>query len=113
MKMQKIYLLQDCKNSKLFFKILREFFLEQLKSLINKRLSKYMTPWRENYCISHVLIRLIENRKKSLNKKSVVDIFYFTYRRHLTVSHTTVLWFQLQAVVFLLLSQASETKYIG
>ena len=56
-----------------FSKVYEKFLLEKFKPFINTFLSEYMAAYREN-SINHVLIRLIENWKKTLDGKFLVSI---------------------------------------
>ena len=55
-----------------FSKVYEKFLLEKFKPFVNSFLSEYMATYRENYSTNHVLIRLIENWKKTLNEKFLV-----------------------------------------
>ena len=57
---------------KLFPKIYEKFLLEAFKSFINIFPSEYIAAYTEHSSSNHVLIRLIENWKKALNKKFFV-----------------------------------------
>ena len=56
--------IQNC-----FSKIYEKFLLEAFKPFIDTFLSEYIAAYREHYSSNHVLIRLIENWKKALDKK--------------------------------------------
>ena len=55
-----------------FSKIYEKFLLEAFKPFIDTFLSEYIAAYREHYSSNHVLIRLIENWKKTLDGKSFV-----------------------------------------
>ena len=54
-----------------FSKIYERHIHDSLIPYINKCLSKFVAPYRESYSSSHVLIRLVENWKKELDKKQI------------------------------------------
>ena len=55
-----------------FSKIYEKFLLNKFKPFINSFLSEYVAPYIEHYSTNHVLIRLIESWKKTLNEKYFV-----------------------------------------
>ena len=57
---------------KCFSKIYEKFLLEALKPFINTFPPEYIAAYREHSSSNQVLIRLIENWKKALNKKFFV-----------------------------------------
>ena len=54
-----------------FSKIYEKYIHEQFKPFINGFLSQFISAYRENYSSCHVLVRLIENWKESLDKNFV------------------------------------------
>ena len=56
----------------IFSKIYERFLHENLTDYVDSFLSKFIPPYRNFYSSSHVLIRLIENWKKSLDQKKFV-----------------------------------------
>ena len=56
----------------IFSKIYERFFHENLTNYVNCFLSKFISAYRKSYSSSHVLIRLIESWKKSLDEKKFV-----------------------------------------
>ena len=53
-------------------KIYEKFLRENLTNYVNTFLSKFISAYRKSYSTNHVLIRLIENWKKSLDEKKFV-----------------------------------------
>ena len=53
-------------------KIYEKFLHENLTNYVNTFLSKFISAYRKSYSTNHVLIRLIENWKKSLDEKKIV-----------------------------------------
>ena len=74
-----------------FSKVYEKFLLEKFKPFINSFLSEYMAAYRKKYRTNHVLIRLIENWKKALNEKFLVEQFSWICQKRLIVFHTTYL----------------------
>ena len=56
----------------MFSKIYERFLLENLTNYLNTFLSKFISAYRKSFSTNHVLIRLTENWKKSLDKKKCV-----------------------------------------
>ena len=56
----------------IFSKIYERFLHENLTSYLETFLSKFISAYRKSYSSNHVLIRLIENWKKSLDQKTFV-----------------------------------------
>ena len=56
----------------MFSKIYEKFLHENLTNYVNTFLSKFISAYRKSYSTNHVLIRLIENWKKSLDEKKFV-----------------------------------------
>ena len=56
----------------MFSKIYEKFLRENLTNYVNTFLSKFISAYRKSYSTNHVLIRLIENWKKSLDEKKFV-----------------------------------------
>ena len=56
----------------MFPKIYEIFIHENLTNYVNTFLSKFISAYRKSYSTNHVLIRLIENWKKSLYEKTFV-----------------------------------------
>ena len=56
----------------IFSKIYEIFLHENLTNYVNNFLSKFISAHRTSYSINHVLIRLIESWKKSLDEKKFV-----------------------------------------
>ena len=56
----------------IFSKIYERFLHESLTSYVKTFLSKFIPVYRKSYSSNHVLIRLIENWKKSLYQKKIV-----------------------------------------
>ena len=56
----------------MFFKICERFLHENLTNYVNTFLSKFVSAYRKSYTTNHVLIRLTENWKKSLDQKKFV-----------------------------------------
>ena len=56
----------------IFSKIYERFLHESLTSYVETFLSKFIPVYRKSYSSNHVLIRLIENWKKSLYQKKIV-----------------------------------------
>ena len=56
----------------MFSKIYEKFLHENLTNYVNTFLSKFISAYRKSYSTDHVLIRLIENWKKSLDEKKFV-----------------------------------------
>ena len=56
----------------IFSKIYERFLHENLTSYLEIFLSKFISAYRKSYSSNHVLIRLIENWKKSLDQKKFV-----------------------------------------
>ena len=54
-----------------FSKIYEKYIHEQFKPFLNVFLSQFICAYRENYSSCHVLVRLIENWKESLDKNFV------------------------------------------
>ena len=64
----------------IFSKIYERFLHENLTDYVDSFLSKFISAYRKSYSSSHVLIRLIENWKKSLDQKKflgavLMDLF--------------------------------------
>ena len=58
----------------IFSKIYERFLHENLTSYLETFLSKFISAYRKSYSSNHVLIRLIENWKKSLDQKKIVVV---------------------------------------
>ena len=56
----------------IFSKIFEQFLHEDLTNYVDTFLSKFISAYRKSYSSNHVLIRLIENWKKSLDPKKFV-----------------------------------------
>ena len=56
----------------MFSKIYEKFLHENLTNYVNTFLSKFISAYRKSYSKNHVLIRLIENWKKSRDEKRFV-----------------------------------------
>ena len=56
----------------MFSKIYKKFHHENLTNYVNTFLSNFISAYRKSYSTNHVLIRLIENWKKSLDEKKIV-----------------------------------------
>ena len=56
----------------MFSKIYERFLHENLTNYVNTFLSKFISAYRTSYTTTHVLIRLIESWKKSLDEKKFV-----------------------------------------
>ena len=56
----------------IFSKIYERFNREHLTSYVNSFLSEFISAYRKSYSVNHVLIRLIENWKKSLHQNKFV-----------------------------------------
>ena len=56
----------------MFSKIYEKFLHENLTNYVNTFLSKFISAYRKSYSKNHVLIRLIENWKKSPDEKRFV-----------------------------------------
>ena len=52
------------------------FLRENLTDYIDSFLSKFISAYRKSYSSDHVLIRLTENWKKSLDQKKFVETSY-------------------------------------
>ena len=59
----------------IFSKIYERFLHENLTNYVNCFLSKFISAYRKSYSSSHVLIRLIESWKKSLDEKKLLVLF--------------------------------------
>ena len=58
---------------------------------MNGFLYQYISAYRENYSSCHVLMKLIENWKESLDKGFAVGALLMDYLKLLTVFHLTYL----------------------
>ena len=75
----------------MFSKLCERFLHENLTNYVNTFLSKVISAYRKSYSTNHVLIRLIENWKKSQDEKKFVGAvlmvllkaFYSTIHDHL------------------------------
>ena len=56
----------------MFSKIYERFLHENLTNYVNTFLSKFISAYRKSYSTNHVLSRLIENQKKSLDEQKFV-----------------------------------------
>ena len=56
----------------MFSKIYERFLHENLTNYVNTFLSRFISAYRKSFSTNHVLIRLIENWKKSLDEKKFV-----------------------------------------
>ena len=56
----------------IFSKIYERFLHENLTNYVNTFLSKFISAYHKSYTTNHVLIRLIENWKNSLDEKKSV-----------------------------------------
>ena len=72
-----------------FSKIHERFLHNQIASFLNKFLSDLISAYRKGYSTNHVLIRLIENCKTTLDKNLFTGAFLWTYLKRLTIFHTT------------------------
>ena len=73
----------------IFSKICERFLHENLTDYVNSFLSKFISAYRKSYSSNRVLIRLIENLKKSLDQKNLLEQFLWTYLRLLILYHMT------------------------
>ena len=80
------------------------------KQLINLFLSEYMAAYRKKYSGNHVLIRLIENRKKGLNEKFLVGTVlmdlskaFDCIRHDLLIAKLYIYGFSQKAITFIYL----------
>ena len=56
-----------------FSKIYERYIHDSLIPYINKCLSEFVAAYRKSYSSSHVLIRLVENWKKELDNKNMLE----------------------------------------
>ena len=56
----------------MFSKIYERFLYDNLTNYVNTFLSRFISAYRKSFSTNHVLIRLIENWKKSLDEKKIV-----------------------------------------
>ena len=64
-----------------FSKIYKKFLLEKFKPFLNSFPSKYIAAYRKKYSTNHILIRLIENCKKSLDEKVLVGTILMDFSK--------------------------------
>ena len=67
----------------IFSKIYERFLHENLTDYVDSFLSKFMSAYRKSYSSNHVLIRLIENWKKSLDQKKFVGAVLMDFSKAL------------------------------
>ena len=60
----------------IFSKTYERFLHENLTNYVDTFLSKFISTYRKSYSSNHVLIRLIENWKKSLDQKKFVGAVF-------------------------------------
>ena len=75
----------------IFSKIYERFIHENLTPFVNSFLSEFISAYRKTYSTNHVLIRLIENWKKSLDQNKFVGAVLINLYKALTAFLMTCL----------------------
>ena len=57
-----------------FSKIYERFLHDSLSNFTDEMLSKFVSPYKKSYSSNHVLLKLIEDWKKSLDEKNIIGV---------------------------------------
>ena len=64
----------DSKSLKWFFQIYERFLHDSISNFTDKILSKFVSAYRKSYSSNHVLLKIIEEWKKSLDDKNTIGV---------------------------------------